>query len=74
MGEVRETSDICGILRDQWEEDKVSSGCGVREGLWVASSVRLLAWQAGCSLDLSIRTSSNHVPQVRGKSMIQLRF
>lgn len=60
-------------VREQWEENKVSSGCGVRERLRVARSVRPLAWQGGCGLDRSIRTSSKDVPWVKVKANGQLR-
>lgn len=39
----------------------------------MARLVRRLAWQAGCGLDLSHRTSSKNVPQVRGESVGQLK-
>lgn len=38
----------------------------------MARLVRHLAWQAGCGLELSNRTSSKDVPQVRGESTEQL--
>lgn len=67
-GEVRETSDICGTISDQWAEDEVKGGCEVREQSGGAKSVRPLARQGACGLDPSIRTLSKDAPGDQGES------
>lgn len=66
-GEVRETSDICGTISDQWAEDEVKGGCEVREQSGGAKSVRPLARQGACGPDPSIRTLSKDAPGDRGR-------